>query len=271
MVARQGSSRSDRAAVASQAAEQPKQPHSQARDGGRELGRGLFPRPAAARGPGQRCLAQLGQGGGARSRVWRVGRGAGLGSLPQVAGRGRPPGRRRRHVWRAHGEWRAGPGGLQTRGDRAACLQTSPSRPADPPAWPARVLEAICLPASRRPRLSSGSPLAARRPPPSLRPPACPASLSQRKDSSRDLEAVVQAVFQRYSASLQKILEDVDRCVRGRSTSARESRAVLLRSLSRFAPLAHRHCVPSHNPLPPSQSPGGSRAWRTAPSRWPRW
>ncbi|EFN57399.1 hypothetical protein CHLNCDRAFT_142823 [Chlorella variabilis] len=32
-----------------------------------------------------------------------------------------------------------------------------------------------------------------------------------RKDTAKDLEGVVQAVFQRFSGSLQKILEDVDR------------------------------------------------------------
>ena len=34
----------------------------------------------------------------------------------------------------------------------------------------------------------------------------------QRKDSSKDLEGAVQQVFQRFSGSLQKILEDIDRC-----------------------------------------------------------
>ena len=36
--------------------------------------------------------------------------------------------------------------------------------------------------------------------------------LLQRKDSSKDLEAAVQQVFQKFSGSLQKILEDIDKC-----------------------------------------------------------
>lgn len=38
-------------------------------------------------------------------------------------------------------------------------------------------------------------------------------TLPQRKDSGKDLEGAVQAVFQRFTGSLQKILEDIDRWV----------------------------------------------------------
>ena len=50
----------------------------------------------------------------------------------------------------------------------------------------------------------------------------------QRKDSSKDLEGAVQQVFQKFSGSLQKILEDIDRCGprRGRGGSRQRVAAV---------------------------------------------
>ena len=91
----------------------------------------------------------------------------------------------------------------------------------------------------------------------------------QRKDSSKDLEGAVQQVFQKFSGSLQKILEDIDRCGGGGGGAGGRqcaSRALPSCSLASPLPLADHHTPP-----PPLSGPaGGWRAWRTAQSRLPR-
>ena len=87
----------------------------------------------------------------------------------------------------------------------------------------------------------------------------------QRKDSSKDLEGAVQQVFQKFSGSLQKILEDIDRCGGGGGLRRRSAH---LRSLP--AHLRLPSPWPAIRSLPLAGPAGGWRVWRTAPSRLPR-
>lgn len=98
--------------------------------------------------------------------------------------------------------------------------------------------------------------------PPAHRTP--PAACPQRKDSSKDIEGAVQQVFQRFSGSLQKILEDIDRRVAVVEAAEQSSSAC---AASATAHLAQLRCCTSRLLVCTGSCAGGWRAWRTAPSR----